>query len=112
MGPERSSSECQHFPCSGGKAERNLVARTARAILPEPPLADPNLSPFIWSVADSTRGATNQDSGLTQMIRIQSALPPLSVQREIVKSLYAATRRPIAMIAEGNKTRFLGRICG
>jgi type I restriction enzyme S subunit len=50
-----------------------------------------------------TRGATNQDLGLTRMIRIRLALPPLSEQREIVKSLQLATNSLDTMITEGKK---------
>ena len=48
----------------------------------------------------STRGATNQDLGLTRMIRIWLALPPLTEQREIAAWLSDETRRMNALVVE------------
>ena len=48
----------------------------------------------------STRGATNQDLGLTRMIRIWLALPPLTEQKEIAARLRRETERVDALVAE------------
>jgi type I restriction enzyme S subunit len=51
-----------------------------------------------------TRGATNNDLGLTRMIRIWFALPPLEEQREIVSSLEGATSQIDALNADVQRT--------
>ena len=48
----------------------------------------------------STRGATNQDLGLTRMIRIWFALPPLTEQRVIAAWLSSETHRIDALVVE------------
>jgi type I restriction enzyme S subunit len=46
-----------------------------------------------------TRGATNQDLGLTRMTKIWLALPPLGEQREIVAHLNRVTSKLDTLIA-------------
>ncbi|WP_084486442.1 restriction endonuclease subunit S [Desulfovibrio sp. X2] len=50
-----------------------------------------------------TRGATNQDLGLTRMIKIWLALPPVSEQNEIVEHLNSATFELDQLIAEAQR---------
>jgi type I restriction enzyme, S subunit len=50
-----------------------------------------------------TRGATNQDLGLTRMVRILLALPPLVEQREIVKFLDKRCGNIDALIAKATE---------
>ncbi|MCC6441640.1 MAG: restriction endonuclease subunit S [Rhodanobacteraceae bacterium] len=51
-----------------------------------------------------TRGATNQDLGLTRMIRILLALPPIEEQAEIVSFLDGATAKIDLLRAQGLRT--------
>ncbi|GFG84324.1 restriction endonuclease subunit S [Mycolicibacter algericus] len=50
-----------------------------------------------------TRGATNQDLGLTRMIRILLALPPIDQQREIVDFLDQRCEKIDTLIAKANE---------
>ncbi len=50
-----------------------------------------------------TRGATNNDLGLTRIVKIWFALPPLAEQRIIVKFLASQTARLDALINEAHR---------
>jgi len=56
-----------------------------------------------------TRGATNQDLGLTRMIRIWLALPDLMQQRRIVSDLDSRTRKIDQLIEKATSTMALLR---
>jgi type I restriction enzyme S subunit len=49
-----------------------------------------------------TRGATNNDLGLTRMIKIWFALPPLDEQRTVVEVLRELTSRIDTLTAEAD----------
>jgi type I restriction enzyme, S subunit len=55
----------------------------------------------------NTRGATNQDLGLTRMIRIWLALPALPEQQEIAEWLSTETRRIDVLIVESESALLL-----
>lgn len=50
-----------------------------------------------------TRGATNQDLGLTRMVRIFLALPPMAEQAEVVRFLNSETAKLDALKAESER---------
>ena len=50
-----------------------------------------------------TRGATNNDLGLTRIVKIWFALPPLAEQRIIVKFLASQTAQLDALITEAQR---------
>lgn len=54
-----------------------------------------------------TRGATNQDLGLTRMTKIWFALPPQAEQLDIVAFLHAETRRIDQLSAEAGNAKSL-----
>jgi len=50
-----------------------------------------------------TRGATNQDLGLTRMVKIRLALPPIEEQLAIIEYLDAETKRLDTLIAQAER---------
>lgn len=51
-----------------------------------------------------TQGATNNDLGLTRMIRIWLALPPISTQRQIIEEVEASVGRIDSLIAASDRS--------